>query len=92
MTVGEPGSQKWSDYAFGLALACLLGMALAHVFGLATLAVNTVFVAGVLISGTAAWVIQARLVCPHCGSRYGYGIRILNSHLCPKCKGDMRVE
>jgi hypothetical protein len=90
--MNHPGTRNWSDYAFGLALACILGLAVAHLLGLATPTVDIVLVGGLVIAGTAAWVIQARLVCPHCGAPYGYRFRVVNTHLCPKCRGDMRVE
>jgi len=82
--------QKWSSYAFGLAGICLAVLALSKLFGFATPALSGVLMAGIVISGTAAWLIQARHTCPHCGEPYGYGIRIVNAHLCRKCGGDVR--
>ncbi len=86
----QPPYQKWSSAAFGLAALCLGGIALSNVFGIATAQLNGVLLAGIFISGTLAWVIQARQKCPHCGEPYGYAFRIVNAHLCRKCGGDMR--
>jgi len=80
--------QKWNSYAFGLAGICLAALALANLFGFSTPALSSVLMAGILISGTAAWIIQARQKCPHCGEPYGYGIRIMKANLCRKCGGD----
>ena len=80
--------QKWSSAAFGLAGICLAALALANLFALTTPRLNSILMAGILISGTAAWIIQARQKCPHCGEPYGYGVRILKAHLCRKCGGD----
>ena len=82
--------EKWSSAAFGLAGICLAALALANLFGLTTPRLNGVLMAGILISGTAAWIIQARQKCPHCGETYGYGVRIVKANSCRKCGGDFR--
>jgi hypothetical protein len=79
---------KWSSAAFGLAGLCLAALVLASVFDFATPALSRVLMAGIVISGTIAWVVQARQKCPHCGEPYGYGVRIVKAHLCRKCGGD----
>ncbi len=87
--MNPPPHQKWSSAAFGLAGVCLAAIALAKLFGFATPALSGVLMAGIVISGTAAWFIQARQKCPHCGESYGYGFRLVNAHLCRKCGGDL---
>ena len=82
--------QKWSTAAFAFAALCLAAIALAKVFGIATPTVNGVFMAGIVVAGTAAWIIQARQTCPHCGKPYGWGFRIVKAHLCRHCGGDFR--
>ena len=84
--------QRLNIYALGLAVVCLVALALANVFGLATTAVKTTLMVGITVSGTVAWIVHAHQKCRHCGTPHGYRIRLVNSHLCPKCKGDMRVE
>lgn len=84
-------SQKWTSYATGLAVVCLLGLALTLVFGLATPQVRTILMVGILVSGTIALVGQARQKCPHCGEPYGYRFKVVNTHLCPKCGEDTRA-
>ena len=86
--MNPPPHQKWSSAAFGLAGVCLAAIALAKLFGFATPTLSGVLMAGIVISGTAAWFLQARQKCPHCGELYGYGFRIVNANLCRKCGGD----
>lgn len=86
----EPASRQWSSYAFGIAFACLMAIALSQVFGFASPQLSTILMIGIVISGTAAWAIQARQTCPHCGTLYGYAFRIVNAHICRKCGGDFR--
>ncbi|MDH3196041.1 MAG: hypothetical protein OEL78_07000 [Hyphomicrobiales bacterium] len=88
--MNSPPYQKWSSAAFALAGICLAVLALATVFGFASPALSAVLMAGMVIAGTAAWAVQARQKCPHCGEPYGYGIRIVNTHRCRKCGGDFR--
>ena len=85
-----PASQQWSNYAFGLALVCLAALALSHGLGFATPLLSGILMIGIVISGTAAWAIQARQPCPHCGALYGYRFRVTNTHLCPTCGADLR--
>lgn len=89
-TKSEPASRQWSSYAFGLAFACLMAIALSQIFGFASPQLSTVLMIGIVVSGTAAWAIQARQTCPHCGTLYGYGFRIVNAHICRSCGGDFR--
>ena len=86
--MNPPPYQKWSSYAFGLAGICLAVLALSTLFGFSTQQLSAILMAGIVISGTAAWVIQARQKCPHCGEPYGYGVRIGKANLCRKCGGD----
>ncbi len=89
MTPPQPPYQKWSSYAFGLAGLCLAVLALANVFGFTSRALNSVLMTGIFVAGTAAWIVQARQICPHCGVPYGYRIRIVNANICRKCGGDL---
>lgn len=82
--------QKWSSYAFGLAGICLALLALANVFGFTSPVLNSALMGGILVSGTAAWIVQARQTCPHCGESYGFRIRIVNVNICCKCGSDIR--
>jgi hypothetical protein len=84
--------QKLNSYALGLAVVCLLALALASVFGLATTAVKTVLMVGITVSGTVAWVVHAQQKCRHCDAPNGFRIRLVNSHLCAKCGGELRDE
>ena len=88
--VNAPPHQKWSTAAFGLAALCLAGLALSSVLGMATATVSLVLLGGILVSGTLAWTLQARHKCPHCGHRYGYGLRIVRANSCRRCGGDTR--
>ncbi len=82
--------QKWSSAAFGIAGLCLAAIALSKLFRFSTPALSGVLMAGIVVSGTAAWIIQARQICPHCGEPFGYGVRIMNADRCRKCGGDYR--
>ena len=82
--------QKWSTIAFGLAGLCMAALAISILLGFSSPQLSRVLMAGIFISGTAAWIIQARQKCRHCGKPYGYGVRIVNSHRCRKCGGDYR--
>lgn len=87
--MNPPPYQKWSTYAFGLAGLCLAVLALSVLFGFSTPQLTRVLMVGIVLSGTAAWIIQARQKCPHCGEPYGYGVRIGKANLCRKCGGDI---
>jgi uncharacterized membrane protein AbrB (regulator of aidB expression) len=79
--------QKWSNYAFGLAGICLAAIALSTLFRFSTPALTGTLMIGIVISGTAAWILQARQKCPHCGELFGYGIRLGKTDRCQKCGG-----
>lgn len=80
--------QKWVSRVYGLAALCLLVLALGEAFGFATPLLRTVTMVGIVLAGTAAWVMQAKRVCPNCGELYGYAIRIVNANICRKCGAD----
>lgn len=82
--------QKWSSYAFGLAGICLAAIAFATLFKFSTPMIRGVLMAGIIVAGTAAWLLQAREKCPHCGKPFGYAIRIGNTDRCRKCGGNYR--
>ncbi|MEM8744135.1 MAG: hypothetical protein AAGF14_05820 [Pseudomonadota bacterium] len=77
--------QKWVSRAYGFAAACLFGLAVAEVSGMATTLVRTLAMIGIGASGTVAWVMQAKRECPNCGRLYGYAIRIVNANVCRYC-------
>lgn len=80
--------QKWVSRAYAFAAACLFGLALAEIGGAATPLTRTLLMFGILAAGTAAWVMQAKRVCPSCGQLYGYKLRIVNANICAKCGGE----
>jgi hypothetical protein len=69
----------------------LLGLAMSHVFGLATPELSLFAMAGIVISGTAAWFIQAKQPCPDCGQLYGYRFRFVNARICRNCGGEFEL-
>ncbi|MDH3581097.1 MAG: hypothetical protein OEM91_10795 [Hyphomicrobiales bacterium] len=80
--------QKWVSRVYGLAAFCLLILALGEAFGFASALLRTVTMVGIVLAGTAAWVMQAKRICPNCGELYGYAIRIVNAKICRKCGAD----
>ncbi len=80
--------QQWVSRAYGFAAACLFALALVEAFGVATPLLRTLLMLGIAASGTVAWVMQAKRVCPKCGKLYGYAIRIVNANVCRYCGAD----
>ena len=80
--------QKWVSRTYAFAAACLFGLAIVEVFGMATPLVRTLLMIGIGASGTVAWVMQAKRECPKCGRLYGYAIRIVNANVCRYCGTD----
>ncbi len=80
--------EKWVSRAYGMAGLCLGLLAVAEAFGFASTPLRTLTMVGIFIAGTAAWVMQAKRVCPKCGALYGYAIRIVNANICGKCGAD----
>ncbi|NJO38351.1 MAG: hypothetical protein HC871_13020 [Rhizobiales bacterium] len=81
-------SKKWSAYASSLAVLSLLALAVMHVLGFATQALNLVAMGCIVASGTVAWLVQAKLPCPDCGRLYGYRFRFVNARICRHCGGE----
>lgn len=77
--------QMWVSRAYGFAAACLFALALAEFAGAATPLLRTILMSGILVAGTAAWIMQAKRICSKCGHMYGYQIRIVNANVCNKC-------
>lgn len=81
--------QRWVSRAYGFAGVCLGLLALAEAFGFASTILRTVTMIGIFIAGTAAWIMQAKRLCPKCGALYGYAIRIVHANKCTKCGADL---
>ncbi|MGI9419403.1 MAG: hypothetical protein ACR2RA_16375 [Geminicoccaceae bacterium] len=86
-----PPSKTWSSYASSLAVLSLLALALMHVFGIATPVLNVVVMGCIVISGTVAWLVQAKQPCPDCGKLYGYRFRFLHARICRNCGGEFEL-
>ena len=84
-------SKKWSSYASSLAVLALLALALMHVFDLATPVLNVIVMGCIVVSGTAAWLVQAKQPCPDCGRLYGYRFRFVHARICRHCGGEFEL-
>lgn len=82
--------ETWNNLAFGLGAVCLLIIAMTEALGLSTPMLRNILIGGMIVSGTAMWLIQARTHCPHCGKMFGYHFRILRANRCRNCGGDVR--
>lgn len=80
--------QNWVSRAYGFAGLCLGLLAVSEALGFASTPLRAVTMVGIVIAGTAAWVMQAKRRCPNCGHLYGYAIRIVNANICRKCGAD----
>ncbi len=88
VSVSDVRYQQWVSRAYGFAAACLFALAIIEVADVATPLLRTLLMLGIAASGTVAWVMQAKRVCPKCGKLYGYGIRIVNANVCRYCGAD----
>jgi hypothetical protein len=77
--------QRWITRAYAFAAFCIFALALAEFFGFATPQVQTLLMLGIMIAGTAAWVMQAKRKCHNCGQLYGYHFRLVKANICHKC-------
>ena len=84
-------SKKWSSYASAIAVLSLLVLALAHVIGVVTPTLSVIVMGGIVLSGTTAWLVQARQPCPQCGKLYGYRFRFVNARMCRNCGGEFEL-
>lgn len=84
-------SKKWSSLASSIAVLSLLFLAVMHVFGFATPQLSVIVMGGIVLSGTAAWLIQAKQPCPECGQLYGYRFRFMNARACRHCGGEFEL-
>ncbi len=74
-----------SSLASSVTVLAVIGLAILHVFGWATPTLNLVALGAIVIAGTVAWLIQARVPCPGCGRLYGYRFRFLHARICRNC-------
>ncbi|GAB4229820.1 MAG: hypothetical protein Kow0032_11240 [Methyloligellaceae bacterium] len=81
----EARYQKWVSRAYAFAGLCLAALAVVEATDTATPLVRTLLMLGIGAAGTAAWVMQAKRVCPKCGTLYGYHFRIVNANVCRRC-------
>jgi hypothetical protein len=77
--------QRWVTRAYGFAAFCLAALAVVEITDTATPFVQTLLMMGIVLAGTAAWVMQAKRKCPQCDELYGYHFRIVNANRCRKC-------
>ena len=80
--------EMWVTRAYGFAAFCLAALAVVEITGNATPFVRTLLMLGIVLAGTASWVLQAKRKCPQCGVLYGYHFRIVNANKCHKCGAD----
>ncbi len=77
--------QRWISRAYAFAAACLFALALVEFFDYATPQIQTLLMLGIMLAGTAAWVMQAKRKCHNCGQLYGYHFRLVKANMCHKC-------
>lgn len=85
ITPAQARLQKWVSRVYAFAAMCLATLAILEVTDLATPFLQTILMLGIMFSGTAAWVMQAKRKCPKCGELYGYHFRIVNANICRFC-------
>lgn len=78
-------AQRWISRSYAFAAACLFALALVEFFDAATPQIQTLLMLGIMIAGTAAWVMQAKRKCHNCGQLYGYHFRLVKANMCHKC-------
>lgn len=88
----NPNHERWNNIAIALGAVCLLLIAVSEAVGFATTQMRNVLIVGLLVAGTIMWVIQAQKLCPHCGKKFGFSLRILKSYECRNCGRDIREE
>ena len=84
-------SKTLSALASSVTVLAVIGLALMHVFDIATPALNLAVLSAIVIAGTAAWLIQAKQPCPGCGQLYGYRFRFLNARACRHCGAEFEL-
>lgn len=77
--------------ASSITVIAVLVLAVLHVFDLATETLNIVALAAIVIAGTAAWLIQAKVPCPGCGKLYGYRFRFMKARNCQSCGAEFEL-
>lgn len=78
-------SKSLSSLASSITVLAVIGLALMHVLGFATTALNMIGLGAIIVAGTAAWLIQAKQPCPGCGKLYGYRFRFMHARTCRSC-------
>ncbi len=84
-------NKSLSSLASSLTVLAVIGLAVLHVFGLATPTLNLVALGAIVAAGTVAWLIQARVPCPGCGKLYGYRFRFLHARICRNCGAEFEI-
>ena len=79
---------EWLDPLIWMATGCIGILILAESLGFSEPWLRAVLIVGVCIAGTGIVIVQAKRICPHCGAKYGYHLRILNQNTCRKCGGE----
>ena len=54
--------QQWVSQAYAFAAACLVALALAEFLDFATPKIQTLLMLGIMLAGTAAWILQAKVI------------------------------
>lgn len=90
MTQSGTTEERWTNIAIAISAVCLMVVAVAEAIGFHSTELRYAMLAGIIVSGTIVWIIQARKVCPHCGKRFGFSFRIFKTYQCRNCGGDIR--
>lgn len=86
-----PTSKAWSSLASSVTVLAVIALALMHLLDLATVELNLLVLSAIVVSGTAAWLIQAKQPCPDCGRLYGYRFRFVNARHCRNCGAEFDI-
>jgi len=84
-------SKRLSSIASSVTVLAMIGLAVMHVFDFATPELNLAVLGAIVVSGTAAWLIQAKQPCPGCGQLYGYRFRFLHARNCRNCGAEFNL-
>jgi hypothetical protein len=68
-----------------LATACLGALILSEALGFGNESLRAALIIGLFVAGTGVIIVQGRRVCPKCGARYGYHLRLVNQNTCRSC-------
>ncbi len=91
-TVDRMMSDKtWSSIASSITVLAVIALALMHIFDMATPKIDLAVLSAIVVSGTAAWLIQAKQPCPGCGKLYGYRFRFMHARICRNCGAEFNL-